>query len=34
MQRVCEPSTDCESIYGKMLDRYRDMVNILQERDE
>lgn len=30
IQRVCEPSTDCEEIYGKMLDRYRDMVSVLQ----
>lgn len=29
MQRVCEPSMDCESIYGKMLERYRDMVTVL-----
>lgn len=33
MQRVCEPSPDCESIYGKMLERYRDMVTVL-EKDE
>lgn len=30
MQRVCEPSPDCEDIYGKMLERYRDMVSVLQ----
>lgn len=34
MQRVCEPSPDCEAIYGKMFGRYQDMANILQERDE
>lgn len=33
MQRVCEPSPDCEIIYGKMLERYRDMVTVL-EKDE
>lgn len=33
-QRVCSPSTDCEEIYGKMLDRYRDMVTILISREE
>lgn len=31
MQRVCEPSTDSESIYGKMLDRYLDMASALQK---
>lgn len=30
MQRVCAPSTDCENIYGKMFERYRDMVTVLQ----
>lgn len=36
MQRVCEPSPDCEDIYGKMLERYRDMVTVLKsdETDE
>lgn len=33
MHRVCEPSPDCEDIYGKMLERYRDMVTILQKND-
>lgn len=28
MQRVCEPSPDCESIYGPMLERYREMVSV------
>lgn len=30
MQRVCAPSPDCEAIYGKMFERYRDMVTVLQ----
>lgn len=34
MQRVCEPSPDSENIYGKMLERYRDMVAVLHEKDE
>lgn len=33
MQRVCEPSPDCDSIYRKMLDRYRDMVTVLEESE-
>lgn len=33
MHRICEPSPDCEDIYGKMLERYRDMVSVL-EKDE
>lgn len=34
MQRVCEPSPDCEAIYGKMLDRYRDMVTVLEKSED
>lgn len=34
MQRTCSPSADCETIYGKMLDRYRDMVTVLKSREE
>lgn len=33
MHRVCEPSPDCEDIYGKMLERYRDMVTVLQKNE-
>lgn len=29
MQRVCEQSNDSESIYGKMFERYIDMVSVL-----
>lgn len=29
MQRVCDPSPDCEQLYGPMLERYRDMVRVL-----
>lgn len=34
MQRIRSPSADCEMIYKKMLDRYRDMVTVLKTRDE
>lgn len=29
MQRVCDPSADSDEIYNKMLDRYREMVQVL-----
>lgn len=29
MQRVCDPSSDSDEIYSKMLDRYRDMITVL-----
>lgn len=29
MQRICDPSSDCEAIYGPMHDRYREMVTVL-----
>lgn len=31
MQRVCDPSPDCERLYGPMLERYRDMVRVLAD---
>lgn len=34
MQRVCEPSGDVDNIYGKMLERYRNMVTVLQDSAE
>lgn len=34
MQRVCGQSKDSESIYNKMLERYRDMVTVLQTADD
>lgn len=34
MQRITEQSTDSEIIYGKMLDRYRDMVSVLQKDEK
>lgn len=34
MQRICSPSADCETIYGKMLDRYQSMVTVLKSRDD
>lgn len=34
MQCVCSPSADCENIYGKMQDRYRDMVTVLLEKED
>lgn len=33
MQRVCEQCTDSENIYGKMLERYRDMVTVLLDSE-
>lgn len=30
LERVCEPSKDSVEIYTPMLDRYREMANILQ----
>lgn len=32
MQRVCDPSNDCEDIYGPMHHRYREMVNVFQSQ--
>lgn len=29
MQRICDPSPDCEQLYGPMLERYREMVRVL-----
>lgn len=29
MQRICDPSPDSEAIYGKMIQRYREMVAVL-----
>lgn len=34
MQRVCGQSSDSESIYSKMLERYRDMVSVLQNSED
>lgn len=30
LERICEPSKDSDEIYTPMLDRYRQMANILQ----
>lgn len=30
LERVCEPSRDSAEIYTSMLERYREMANILQ----
>lgn len=32
MQRVCDPSSDCEDIYGPMHNRYREMVKVFQSQ--
>lgn len=29
MQRMCDPSADSDAIYSSMLQRYRDMVSVL-----
>lgn len=34
MQRVCGQSSDCESIYSKMLERYSQMVTVLQNAED
>lgn len=34
MQRMCEPSSDAENIYSKMLERYRSMVSVLKSVTE
>lgn len=34
MQRVCDPSSDSEEIYSKMVQRYRDMVSVLNNPTE
>lgn len=31
MQRVCDPSPDSENIYGKMIQRYREMVTVMMK---
>lgn len=30
LERVCEPSKDSDEIYSPMLERYRQMANVLQ----
>lgn len=33
IQRVCEPSKDSNEIYDSMIDRYREMVSVLEKQE-